>query len=126
MRTAMLFLLLASLSATETNVYPVVAYRVIDGDTIEVVLDLGFDLQKKASVRLAGINTPEIRGEEREDGLAVKAQVVEYLAGKNLVCQWLSKGKYAGRFIGRLYVDDKDLSAYLLEQKLAKPYEEGE
>ena len=55
--------------------------RVVDGDTIDVVIDLGFDLTKKERIRLAGIDTPESRTrnlEEKKMGLEAK----EYLQNK--------------------------------------------
>ena len=49
--------------------------KVVDGDTVDVILDLGFDMYKKERVRLAGIDTPESRTrdlEEKEMGLGAK------------------------------------------------------
>ena len=49
--------------------------KVVDGDTIDVVIDLGFDLSKKERVRLAGIDTPESRTrdlDEKKLGLEAK------------------------------------------------------
>lgn len=121
-----LFLLILScvLSAAETHVYPVEKYRVIDGDTVEVTLNLGFNLTITSNVRLYGINTPEVRGEEKEEGLAVKAYVIEYLKDKTLTCKYLKQGKYGNRFIGKLFVNDIDLSNHLLTNKMAEVYEE--
>ena len=50
--------------------------KVVDGDTIDIIIDLGFDLTKKERVRLAGIDTPESRTrdlEEKKFGLEAKA-----------------------------------------------------
>lgn len=123
MRTLILFLLSYSLSCVEIRVYPVIGYRVIDGDTIEVQLDLGFDLVKKSAVRLAGINAPETRGIEREFGLKVKEYVIKYLEGKVITCQWLEDDKYGGRFVGKVFVDDVDLAVHLVELGYAKLYD---
>ena len=41
--------------------------RVVDGDTIDVTIDLGFDLNKKERVRIAGVDTPEKRTRDKEE-----------------------------------------------------------
>ena len=56
--------------------------KVVDGDTIDVVIDLGFDLSKKERVRLAGIDTPESRTrdlEEKKLGLEAKEHLATNL-----------------------------------------------
>lgn len=60
--------------------FPARIVRVIDADTIEVVLDLGFDMRRKMAIRLAGVNAPETRGEEREHGLRVKERACAWVA----------------------------------------------
>lgn len=44
--------------------------RIIDGDTVEIVLDLGFYVEKRMRVRLRAIDAPEVRGDEREQGVS--------------------------------------------------------
>lgn len=53
--------------------------RIIDGDTIDVTIDLGFRIEHTIRLRLAGVNTPEVRGEERQAGLAAKAFVEDWI-----------------------------------------------
>ena len=58
--------------------------RVVDGDTVDVIIDLGFDLTKKERVRLAGIDTPESRTrdlEEKAMGLEAKDHLTGMLKG---------------------------------------------
>ena len=77
--------------------------KVVDGDTVDVILDLGFDMYKKERVRLAGIDTPESRTrdlEEKEMGLEAK----EFLERRMNDCDnlWVrteKDGKY-GRMLG--------------------------
>ena len=82
--------------------------RVVDGDTVDVVFDLGFSLFKKERVRLAGIDTPESRTrnlEEKAMGLEAKDKVVhELTSAGSIVCQTEKEGKY-GRILGWLYLD---------------------
>ena len=104
--------------------------RVLDGDTIDVTIDLGFDLYKKERVRVAGVDTPEKRTrdkEEKELGLDATAWLKEKLDGAlrgddSLVIRTElvgGVGKY-GRLLGWLYIGDADLS--LNEQMIDEGY----
>ena len=101
--------------------------RVIDGDTIDVNIDLGFDIQIKKRVRFAGINTPESRTrdlEEKARGLAAKDRVKAILAENDtFTLQSNEVGKY-GRVLGVIYlnkIDGKDcLTQVCLNDQLIK------
>ena len=104
--------------------------RVVDGDTIDVTIDLGFDLYKKERVRVAGVDTPEKRTknlEEKALGLDatawLKAKLEETIKGdEELTVRTELKGgvgKY-GRLLGWLYVGDSNLS--LNEQMITEGY----
>ena len=104
--------------------------RVLDGDTIDVTIDLGFDLFKKERVRIAGVDTPEKRTrdlEEKELGIDatnwLKAKLEGAIAGDDdLVIRTElvgGVGKY-GRLLGWLYIGDGSLS--LNEQMIAEGY----
>lgn len=81
--------------------------RVIDGDTVDAEIDLGFDVFVRQRIRLYGINTPESRTtdlEEKERGLAAKQRLIELLPKEFVVETILNKrGKY-GRVLGILQV----------------------
>ncbi|MAB65325.1 MAG: hypothetical protein CL662_00650 [Bacteroidetes bacterium] len=69
--------------------YKAIVDRVVDGDTIDVTIDLGFKTWKKVRVRMEGINTPESRTrdkEEKKKGLAAKDRLVEILEYNNNEC----------------------------------------
>ena len=94
--------------------------RVLDGDTIDVTIDLGFDLYKKERVRMAGIDTPEKRTRDLEEKALgidatnwMKEQLEEAINGESeLTIRTELKGgmgKY-GRLLGWLYVGDADIS----------------
>lgn len=92
---------------------PVYTYRVkevvkvIDGDTIDVQLDIGFASYLRKRLRFLGVDTYEKRGEERELGLAAKARLEEILASAdNIYVQTVmdSRGKY-GRVLAWLWVE---------------------
>ena len=104
--------------------------RVVDGDTIDVTIDLGFDLYKKERVRVAGVDTPEKRTRNKEEKLLgidatgwLKAKLEETIKGdEELLIRTELKGgvgKY-GRLLGWLYVGDSDVS--LNEQMITEGY----
>ena len=104
--------------------------RVVDGDTIDVTIDLGFDLYKKERVRVAGVDTPEKRTrnlEEKELGIHatnwLKKQLEDTIAGdEELIIRTELKGgvgKY-GRLLGWLYIGDNIIS--INEQMIAEGY----
>ena len=104
--------------------------KVVDGDTIDVTIDLGFDLFKKERVRVAGVDTPEKRTknlEEKELGIDatnwLKKELEDVLAGDDelIVRTELhgGVGKY-GRLLGWLYVGDEPVS--LNEQMITQGY----
>ena len=111
--------------------------RVVDGDTIDVTIDLGFDLLKKERVRIAGVDTPEKRTRDLEEkalGLDATAWMKEHLEGAikgddELTIRTELKGgmgKY-GRLLGWLYVGESDLSLneIMIEQGYAWAYDGG-
>ena len=108
-----------SKSGVTPFVYNAILDRVIDGDTIDVNLDLGFDvILQKQRVRLAGIDTPESRTrnlEEKALGLKAKDRLIELCVGSFKI-QSLGKGKY-GRILGIPYTEDgKDICQMLIEE----------
>jgi micrococcal nuclease len=83
--------------------------RVVDGDTIDVIIDLGFSVWKKIRVRMEGINTPESRTRDKEEkkrGLAAKDRLVEILEFNNNKCvlKVSGVGKY-GRALATVLVE---------------------
>lgn len=109
--------------------YKATVERVVDGDTIDIIIDLGFKITTNQRIRLAKINTPETYNvkkdsEEYQKGMASKEYVVKRIeANKNEVIIETSKlvGKY-GRYIGTIYLSDSNatLNDELVEKGLAK------
>ena len=104
--------------------------KVLDGDTIDVTIDLGFDLSKKERVRIAGVDTPEKRTrdlEEKELGIDATNWLKDKLEGAiagddDLIIRTElvgGMGKY-GRLLGWLYIGDSVLS--LNEQMITEGY----
>ena len=106
--------------------------KVIDGDTVDVDIDLGFGVWlKKQRIRLYGVDTPESRTrdlEEKKYGLAAKEYVKKFLDDKWLILKtetYDAEGKF-GRILGSLYrttnYSDMSVNEYLIEKYHAVPY----
>lgn len=105
------------------NLYFYKAYvtGVYDGDSITVDIDLGMNIViKNRKIRLYGINTPELRGDEREEGLKSRDWLREKILDKDIMVQTIKdkSGKY-GRLLGKIWIDGTDINALLVENKLA-------
>ena len=110
--------------------------KIIDGDTVDVDIDLGFGIVlKNERVRVMGIDTPESRTRdkvEKQFGLAAKKRLKEMLDNKSgpiLKTQINKKGEDMkgkfGRILGDFLVDGKKVSKILCEQGFAVPYYGG-
>ena len=99
--------------------------RVVDGDTVDVLIDCGFEIFHKARIRLIGIDAAEIRTRdvvEKTEGLRAKAWLMERLGKKAILkTEYDSKGKY-GRILGTFFVDGVNINEEMIEIGLAKRY----
>ena len=104
--------------------------RVVDGDTVDVTIDCGFNIHIKERVRLSGIDTPECRTrdlEEKARGLAAKNRLIEILEsfGDKFVIKTFidKKGKF-GRLLGELISEDgkQNANQMLLKEGHAAEY----
>ena len=102
--------------------------RVVDGDTIDVTLDLGFDILHKCRVRLYGIDTPESRTrdlDEKARGKMAGAFLKQAIDnGTQVVIQTKlkdSRGKY-GRVLGNVIVDGLNINETMVKNYLAVAY----
>ena len=111
--------------------------RVVDGDTIDVTIDLGFDLYKKERVRVAGIDTPEKRTRDLEEKALgidatnyLKEKLEDTIAGdEELTIRTELKGgmgKY-GRLLGWLYIgeDSVSINEVMINEGYAWAYDGG-
>ena len=99
--------------------------RVVDGDTLDANIDLGFDITVHKRIRLAGINTPESRTrdlEEKKRGLAAKDALCVMLQEDNandyFIVESESVGKF-GRVLGKLHIETKN-GEYCINDQLIK------
>jgi micrococcal nuclease len=100
--------------------------NVVDGDTIDLDIDLGFYTTIRQRIRLLRINTPEIFGEEKPQGLISKAYVTDKLLGKEVFFmtvktdsfkRWLAEVWYKDETGAQININDE-----LVEKGLAVPY----
>ena len=117
--------------------YKISVLKVVDGDTIDAEIDLGFDIKGKKRVRFMGINAPESRTkdlEEKARGLAAKDRVKQLLDGcENIQLKSHGVGKF-GRCLGEIFLDIIDgqekitlesLNELLIKEGHAKEYHGG-
>ena len=104
--------------------YKATVTKVYDGDTITVDFDLGFGiLIRKQKIRLLGINTPEVRGPEKPQGIISRDALRQRILGKVVIIKTSKdkKGKY-GRWLGEVYMEDENINQWLITEGYAKEY----
>tara|TARA_Y100001937_G_scaffold82757_1_gene111991 strand:+ start:1215 stop:1601 length:387 start_codon:yes stop_codon:yes gene_type:complete len=102
--------------------------KVVDGDTIDILIDLGFDLTKKERIRLSGIDTPECRTknlEEKELGLEAKNFLERRISEcENLWVATEKDGKY-GRMLGTIWCGVMNINEEMVSRGYAWEYDGG-
>ena len=100
--------------------------KVIDGDTVDIIIDLGFNLTKKERVRLAGIDCPETRTkdeEEKEMGIEAKQFLRRRLFDcVNLKVKTEKDGKF-GRMLGWIYCGQTNINEEMIYRGYAWKYD---
>jgi len=100
--------------------------RVVDGDTVDVIIDLGFDIAYSSRVRLFGIDTPESRTRDKDEkarGLISKDFLKSYLDRGGVVIRTRKdkKGKF-GRVLGEMVVEDININELMIKEHHAVKY----
>ncbi len=96
--------------------------KVVDGDTIDVLLDLGFSTFRLVRCRLARINTPELKNTTtKQQALDAKSKLTAFLGGKKIVVESKKIDCY-GRSLAEVWADAINVSDWLLENGLAEKY----
>ena len=109
--------------------YDVTMRRVVDGDTVDLTIDLGFSVLIRERVRLAGIDTPESRTRdlrEKKFGKMATARVEELMpvgeTFRAVAKSYDSRGKYGRAMMDFNLPDGRTLCETLIEENLAVPY----
>lgn len=102
--------------------YKAVCIEVYDGDTITVDIDLGCKIWiRMEKIRLYGINTPEIRGEERDSGLVSRDYLRDRILGKKVMIKThRDKGGKYGRLLADVFIDNTHINMELVDKGLAE------
>ncbi|HLO11199.1 MAG TPA: thermonuclease family protein [Pseudoneobacillus sp.] len=98
--------------------YEALVTNIVDGDTIDCIVDLGFSISMKARFRLAKINAPE---RFTEEGIQAKAALYTKIMGKTVTVLSHGKDKY-GRWLGTFILDGEEINQWLLDNGFAVPY----
>lgn len=100
--------------------------RVVDGDTFDCILDLGFNVLLAARVRMAGVDTPESRtadAEEKVFGLLSKEWLKNNLHGTVIITTQVEKeNEKFGRVLGTVYANGKNLNQAMIQENMAVAY----
>ncbi|WP_435018724.1 thermonuclease family protein [Tundrisphaera sp. TA3] len=118
---------------SQAYVYNGRVLRVIDGDTLDVALDLGLLLSTTQRLRLVDVNAPEMHGPSRPSGLAARDYARGRLEGRDVVIR-TSRSDAFGRWLARVWVADDgagtpgtavDFNHELVARGFAVPFLEG-
>lgn len=103
-------------------IYKAKITSVYDGDTVTADIDLGFHIWAHGEkLRLHRINTPEVRGVERPQGLVSRDWLRKKILGKDVLIRTIKdkKGKY-GRYLAEIFLDGTNINDQLVKEGLAE------
>jgi len=109
---------------TDLYTYKARCTSVYDGDSVTLDIDLGFNIvMHNQKIRLLGINTPEVRGSDRLDGLIARDRLRELIEGKDIimVSHRDKSGKY-GRWLATIDANEINVNQLLINEGLADIY----
>ena len=97
---------------------------IVDGDTVDATVDLGFQVNYNVRLRLYGIDTMELRDsdpEKREHARRAKARMQELLQDREVTLETFKTDKY-GRYLAVIYLSDQNINEQLITEGLAVSY----
>lgn len=95
--------------------------KVVDGDTFEAVIDLGFTISVRKRFRMLGINAPEMHGPEAAEGEKSKEWLAAQIEGKEVSIECHGQEKY-GRWLAVVLVNGENLNNRIVTEGLARVY----
>lgn len=96
--------------------------KVVDGDTVDAVIDLGFTITVRERFRLLGINAPEVHGPETPEGKKTKEWLAAQIEGKEVTIECHGQEKY-GRWLAVIVVKGVNLNELMAKEGLARAYD---
>ncbi len=103
------------MTATSIYEYRATITNVVDGDTVDATIQLGFRMSSVQRLRLLGLDTPEKFGPTKVQGLAAKQFVMTNLLGKTVVIR-THKSDVFGRWLAVIYLDGVDFNQRLIDE----------
>ena len=106
-------------------VYSCAVERVIDGDTCVLQIDLGFEVSKRVTVRLFGIDAPEMRGDDRHRGIVARDALASKIMDVPIMVETKkdAKGKF-GRYLATLFDESgADVNEWMVKSGHARRYQ---
>lgn len=107
--------------STALHNYEATVVNVVDGDTVDADVALGFHLTARLRLRLLGVNCPEMRGPTRQAGIAARMFVFDNLFGKEVIIH-TEKADDFGRYLARITLDGVDFNRRLIDEGFAVPF----
>lgn len=101
--------------------YKATITNVVDGDTVDAIIELGFYLTAKLRLRLHHINAPEMRGEEKEQGLISKQFLIDRILNKEVIIN-TEKSDAFGRWLAVIIIDGENINETMLKAGYARPF----
>ena len=101
--------------------YKAKVINVYDGDTVTLLIDLGFNIQLEVKARLYGLNAPEVRGKSRPLGLTTRDKLRQLIDQKEVQVRSFNgkQGKF-GRWIVEIWLDSLNINNFLITRGFAK------
>lgn len=105
-----------------TDLYRAYVTEVYDGDTVTTDIDLGLNVSlEDQKIRLADIDAPEMKGEEKLEGIISRDWLRRQILNQEIVLEAFERGKY-GRIIGTIWKDGANINEELVARGLAESY----
>lgn len=103
--------------------YRATVRNVVDGDTFDAAVDLGFHVRAEVRFRMAGVNAPELHGSTREAGEAAKAWLASRIGAREVILDTTRGQEKYGRWLATVYVDGgESVNQRMVEEGLAVPF----
>lgn len=93
--------------------YKAFVESVYDGDTYTVVIDAGFNMSLKQNLRLSGVNTPELRGDDKVRGVEVRDYVSSLILGKTVFVRTVKVSEKYGRYLADVFFQEEENGPYI-------------
>lgn len=109
-------------SPMRNNVYVGKVLKCIDGDSLEVSINLGWNVTQVFRIRIDSVDTKEIHGTEKKKGLEAKEKLKKLIENKEILLKQAKDNDKYGRLLAEVYFNDMLISDWLIQEGLGKEY----